>query len=81
MPGTLRADLLFVLTMSMSGTVHAEELTRGRGETIGAFAKRVLPPKKELAAKAVEVKLGRLGTVAVMLFRPRYGGSNYSGWV
>lgn len=35
----------------------------------------------EFATKPVELKLAPLGKVAVVLFRPTDGSSNYTGWV
>jgi hypothetical protein len=63
----------------MGGRPHAAEISRHPQEPLIAFAKRLLPARMEFATKPVELKLSPLGKVAVVLFRPTNGSSNYTG--
>lgn len=65
----------------LAGRSHAAEISRHPQEPLVAFAKRLLPAGMEFATKPVELKLSPLGKVAVVLFRPTDGSSNYTGWV
>jgi hypothetical protein len=58
-----------------------DELSRRPGESVSSYGKRLVPPGDELAAKPVDLKLGALGKVIVVLFRPQKDTFNYSGWV
>jgi len=62
-------------------TGYAGDVERHAGETIGAYAKRLLPPTTELSTRPVEVNLGALGKATVLLFIPSKGVANYTGWV
>jgi hypothetical protein len=65
----------------LAGPSHAAEISRHPREPLVSFAKRLLPAGMEFATKPVELKLAPLGKVAVVLFRPTDGSSNYTGWV
>jgi hypothetical protein len=60
---------------------RADQISRRPAEPVDAFAKRLLPPNRELAAKPVELELLPLGKVVVVLFRSSDRESNYTGWV
>jgi len=65
----------------LAGRSRAADLSRHPHEPLVAFARRLLPAGMDFATKPVELKLSPLGKVAVVLFRPTDGTSNYTGWV
>ena len=77
----LQLGLAVVLLCLLPRVTRGVELDRRPGESVAAYAERLLPPGRELAGKPVEIKLGPLGNVIVVLFRPAGEEANYTGWI
>jgi hypothetical protein len=90
-PGALRRQgpafvvhppgLTLLLLLQLTAPGHAADPERRSREALSAYVERLLPTGSELAGKAVELKLGTLGKVTVILFRPNEDATNYTGWV
>lgn len=73
--------LLLALLLIPAGVRAQEVLNRKAEESANDFAKRVLPPKTELAHKVLLGSFGPSRNNILLLFRPELESSNYIGWV
>ena len=73
--------LLLSLMLTPAVIRGQEELNRKAGESTRNFAKRILPPKTELAHKVLTGSFGPSSNNILLLFRPALESSNYTGWV
>lgn len=79
--GPVVSVLLLALVLIPAAVRGQEVLNRKAGESTEDFAKRVLPPKTELAHKVLIGSFGPSTNNILLLFRPELESSNYIGWV
>lgn len=81
-PAKPRAWILAVaVAATLASRAYGDDVERRPGESVSSYGKRQVPAGNELVANPVDLKLGELGRVIVVLFKPKEGIWNYSGWV
>src|SRR4030095_5648095 len=72
---------LLVMVLAPADVAGQEVFKKKALESTESFAKRVLPPKTELAHQVVVGSFGPSANNILLLFRPELESSNYTGWV